>query len=216
MARKEKRFHYIYKITNKKDGKYYIGMHSTDNLDDDYFGSGKRITNSIRRHGKDSHTKEILEYFEDRESLRKREIELVNEDLLNDPMCMNLQPGGGGGFINEKHMKKCSSSGGRGFSEKLKNDADFRLHFKKLTSETIKKAWKDGAYSERSPTFKDKKHTEDTKKIIGEKNSINRIGNKNSQFGTRWVNKNQEDKKIKGCDLNEYLNDGWLLGRNKK
>lgn len=31
----ERKFHYIYKIT-RFDGKYYIGMHSTDDLDDGY------------------------------------------------------------------------------------------------------------------------------------------------------------------------------------
>ncbi len=38
----ERKYHYIYKIT-RDDGHYYVGMHSTDNLDDGYFGSGKYI-----------------------------------------------------------------------------------------------------------------------------------------------------------------------------
>mgnify|MGYP000965306345 CR=1 FL=1 len=81
MTRKSHKFNYIYKITNTKNRNYYIGMHSTHNLDDGYMGGGKRITNSVRKHGKDAHTKEILEYFDDRESLRQKEIEIVNEDF---------------------------------------------------------------------------------------------------------------------------------------
>ena len=34
MARKEKQYHFIYKTTNLLSGKYYLGMHSTDNLQD--------------------------------------------------------------------------------------------------------------------------------------------------------------------------------------
>jgi len=67
--RKQKKFHYIYKIT-RNDGKYYIGLHSTDNIDDGYFGSGKRLRYSIRKHGKEAHTKEIIEFLPSREELK--------------------------------------------------------------------------------------------------------------------------------------------------
>jgi hypothetical protein len=225
MARKEKKFHYIYKITNKKNGKYYIGMHSTDNLEDGYFGSGKLIRNSIRRHGKDSHSKVILEYLEDRKSLREREIELVNEDLLNDPMCMNLQPGGGGGFINEEHMKKCSSAGNEKLDILRKNDSEFNERFKKSVSISSKIALEklkcekpekfENIINSGKNSFLNKKHSDDTKKRIGNSNSIHQKGEGNSQFGKKWIYNMEERRSIfiKENEINIYIDSGWKLGR---
>jgi hypothetical protein len=68
MIRAENRkYHYIYKITCNVSNRYYIGMHSTDNLEDGYFGSGKRLWFSINYHGKKNHSKEILEFLESRQ-----------------------------------------------------------------------------------------------------------------------------------------------------
>lgn len=93
----QRKFHYIYKIT-RADGKYYIGMHSTDDLEDGYFGSGQLLWKSIKKHGKEKHTKEILEFLPSRSALKERERELVSEDIVNDTYCMNLSIGGGGSW----------------------------------------------------------------------------------------------------------------------
>jgi dGTP triphosphohydrolase len=70
-------------------GKWYLGMHSTDNLDDGYFGSGVHLWKSIRKHGKEAHIVEILEMLENRKSLAAREEELLIEAKKN-PLCMNI------------------------------------------------------------------------------------------------------------------------------
>jgi hypothetical protein len=36
----------------------------------------------------------------------------------------------------------------------------------------------------------------------------------NSQFGTCWVTKDISNKKIKKKDINIYLLEGWIKGRN--
>ncbi len=94
----QRKFHYIYKIT-RQDGRYYIGLHSTDDLNDGYFGSGQLLWKSIRKHGKEEHSKEILEFLPSRSAVKLREAELVNQKTLADPRCMNLAPGGQGGAI---------------------------------------------------------------------------------------------------------------------
>jgi hypothetical protein len=36
------------------NNKYYIGMHSTNNLEDGYIGSGDRIRRSLKKYGKEN------------------------------------------------------------------------------------------------------------------------------------------------------------------
>ena len=72
----------------------------------------------------------------------------------------------------------------------------------------MKKNHKLGKY--RYDTFTGKKHTEESKKKIGESNSKKQKGENNSQFGTCWITNGKENKKIKKTDT--ILN-GWKLGR---
>ena len=59
------------------------------------------------------------------------------------------------------------------------------------------------------------KHSEKSKKIIGEKNSISQKGKKNSQYGTCWIfnEKMKKNKKIKKEELNKWTSNGWTKGR---
>lgn len=218
MARKPHSYHYIYKTTCKINGKYYIGMHSTSNLEDGYIGSGKRLWNSIRNHGRENHEIEILEWFPDRSSLKDREKQLVNESLLQDPMCMNLALGGEGGFIN----KEAAASGGRATCIKNGKKAreQFSLNMKdpdycKVNVEKIKKTNLERTGSANG--WKGKTHSNESKKKIGEKNSISQKGSRNSQFGTHWIY-NTEHEISKKILKTEEIPDGWTIGRkmNKK
>ncbi len=69
-------------------------MHSTDNLDDGYFGSGRRMLSSLKKHGGENHHREIIELCSTREILCEREEQIVTLDLIKDPLCMNLMVGG--------------------------------------------------------------------------------------------------------------------------
>jgi len=78
-------FHYTY-ITKHKNGKYYVGRHSTKNLNDEYFGSGKWIR-SLKN--KDELTKTILNFYESKDELLKAEKALI-EIHINNEMNMNF------------------------------------------------------------------------------------------------------------------------------
>ena len=207
MARKQHSYHYIYKTVCLITEKFYVGMHSCSNLEDGYMGSGKRLGYSIRKHGLENHTKEILEFLNDRESLAKREAEIVNEQFLQDPLCMNIQIGGGGGFHSVKQQQYRSRCGGQATAKKLLIDINYREKHAKIASDNFKEAHKNGKI--KYNTFKNKQHLEETKQLMREK-ANQRVGNKNSQYGTCWITNGLENNKIR---KGEAIPDGWRLGR---
>lgn len=211
MPRKQHSYHYIYKTTCTITGRYYIGMHSTSNLNDGYLGSGTRVWKSIRKYGKASHTKEILEFLPNRQTLAEREREIVNESLLQEKDCMNLTRGGeAGGFMSPEHQIKCSAAGGRTTNpEKLKKLSDTMTETNlRRVDEGSHKSWK------KNHDWTGKSHTEETRQKISQKNSISQAGEKNSQFGTKWLSHPQTGTvKVKADDIPKYLAMGYTLGR---
>jgi hypothetical protein len=106
MATRNCTIHFLYMTTCTVTGKYYVGMHSTDQVDDGYLGSGLVLDRSVKKHGADAHKREILEFYPDRSTLTAKEALVVGEALLSDPLCMNLRGGGAG----EEGMEKRSKS----------------------------------------------------------------------------------------------------------
>ena len=88
--------HYTYRIDNLINGKYYIGKHSSDSLDDDYMGSGTRIKAAIAKYGIENFRKTILKTFSTSEEAFEHEAQIVTMAEVSDPMCYNIQPGGKG------------------------------------------------------------------------------------------------------------------------
>jgi hypothetical protein len=214
MTRKEKTIHYLYKTTCLVTGRYYIGMHSTCNLNDGYMGSGRRLRASIRKHGEENHVVEILEFFETRELLIEAEIKAITPDMITDNNCMNLMGGGKGGYVSVEHYQITSKIGGKIHSDRMKTDLDYRV--KTLKNLISKEYWKNSEYREKflnSSRFSGKKHSEDTKKLISETKKGTGTCESNSQYGTCWITKDDINKKIKKDDIDTYLNEGWVKGR---
>ena len=197
MPRKQKKYHYIYKTTNLINGKYYIGMHSTDNLNDEYIGSGKRLWYSINKYGKENFKCEILEFLPDRVTLKEREKELVNEDVLKDKMCLNIKIGGEGGNlgINGEHLGGDKFKAAHLYWETPEN----KERLKKRASENCKRLWKEGKFHNFNYDWTGKKHKEETKIKIGVANSMNQKGERNSQYGK--PRSEETKKKIKYTQL---------------
>lgn len=89
-----KKYHYFYKITMNNSPLFYYGIHSTDNLNDNYMGSGGRLIRFYKMYGKHLFKKEILNFFNTRKEASDYEHKIVNENVLKNPNCLNLVIGG--------------------------------------------------------------------------------------------------------------------------
>jgi hypothetical protein len=195
----EKKFNYFYRITNIINNKFYYGVHSTNNLNDGYLGSGLRIKHAIKKYGKENFVKEELAFFNTFDEALEYESKIVVEDLINDPDCYNLTLGGRGG-----HKEDYVSP----FLHLWQTD-EFRKRKTDEFIEMIKKIKEDGKFK-CWPRFTGKHHTTKTKRIIGDKNSIKQSGVNNSQYGSFWITNGIESKKI---NFKDDIPEGWKKGR---
>ena len=88
------KFNYFYKITNNLNGNFYYGIHSTNNIDDGYMGSGLKLKRAFKKYGIENFSKEIIKFFDTREELSDYEADVVTEVLVNDSNCYNTSLGG--------------------------------------------------------------------------------------------------------------------------
>jgi len=83
-----KKYNFVYKTTNLINKKIYVGVHSTDNLDDGYLGSGKRLLLAIRKYGKENFKREIISFVDSREDAYKLESEIVTNLFYRKQRCL--------------------------------------------------------------------------------------------------------------------------------
>lgn len=209
-----KKHHFIYKTTNLTNGKYYIGMHSTNNLNDGYLGSGKKLRRSINKYGVENFKCEILEFLTNRDLLANREKEIVNKDLLKDPMCMNLKEGGSGGFVNNNHKEAFINAGKLNLinSKDKRNTSLAKVKSTKRYKDTMSRALTE-YFKTHDGNFTNKNHSVAAKQKISDSLKGKNLRSNNSQFGTCWITNGIETKKIKKTELNIYLTNNWSIGR---
>lgn len=196
-----KKYHFIYKTTSLINGEYYIGMHSTNDLQDGYLGSGTRLMRAVRKHGKENFVMEILEYLPTRKLLSEREKEIVTMQEVTDKKCMNLKVGGTGGWPPTAKQR---------FIERMK-DVDFKKLFSQKASDRNKKQFEEGTRERKY--FYDwtgKKHSPEAIEKMRIVHKGKGTGTKNSQFGSFWITNGVENKKLK---KDTPIPTGWYIGR---
>lgn len=75
-------YHTVYCTTNKVNGKQYVGIHSTTNLNDGYLGSGTLMQEAIEKYGEKNFSKKILFQCDSREEACWLESIIVNPRIV--------------------------------------------------------------------------------------------------------------------------------------
>jgi len=110
---KEKAFNIVYITTNLINGKQYVGDHCTDNLNDNYLGSGLAIRGAIKYYGKENFKREILEHCTNKQEAFDFQEKYINLFNTLRPNGYNISPKGGhnvAGCISEETKRKISNS----------------------------------------------------------------------------------------------------------
>lgn len=89
---------YIYKTTNKLNGKFYIGKHKSSYFDPRYLGSGNYITAAIKKYGSECFTNEMIDTADNLAELNDKEKYWIAE-LNARELGYNIAPGGDGGEV---------------------------------------------------------------------------------------------------------------------
>lgn len=167
-------FYTVYKITNIVNGKIYIGVHKTDNLNDDYMGSGKLVKRAQEKYGIENFTREYLHVFDNAEDMFKMESELVNEEFVASDDTYNIMLGGNGGwdFINAKgfnprydsdFQRKCQALGQIALAKRKQEDPEFNEEFIRKCKESLANGRAAAAVLYPNGLFYGKKHSEKQK-----------------------------------------------------
>lgn len=255
---KQYKYHYFYKIENLIDGKFYYGIHSTDNLEDGYMGSGCRLKKAMKIFGKENFKKEIIKYFETREKASEYEALMVTENLVRNEECYNIKCGGdyglttgtilvkdkegkfmrvtldderykNGELVNfmvglvsafdkeEKKYKLIECKEYYSNKERYITYTNGLITVKDKNNKTLQVSIDDERYKngELIPIWAGRKHTKESKIKMSEthKKNHHQQGEKNSNYGTCWITKDEINKKIKKEDLSSYISNGWKIGR---
>lgn len=176
--------------------------------------------NSIRKAGLEPI---IIKYKEEltEEDAYNLEVELIKtigrKNLKTGPLT-NYQDGG---FLGSASGVKNSFYGKHHTEEHKKKQSVAIKNWRDNNPEKVElrnRKWKEVVSKDSSKfaTFKNKIHKASTKELMSLSKKGKGIKESNSQFGTCWVQKENQNKKIKSNELQSYLSLGWEKGRTLK
>ena len=203
-------FYTVYKTINLVNGKIYVGLHVTKDLNDDYLGSGKQIQAAVKKYGRDNFKREYIKICETPEEMYNLEAEIVNEDFVKRSNTYNMKTGGIGGWDHWNGSKAHLEASKRGGTTKSNRD----------TNPFKDPVWQKKNNSMNNPEIVQMlvKKANSPEAIAKKKATWQKTGRgkaeKNSQFGTCWITHSElGNKKISKNDLDKFLILGYTKGR---
>lgn len=185
-------FYYTYKITNLINGKIYVGVHKTENLEDGYMGSGKALKSAKSKYGLINFRKVILMMHDSEEEMFEIEALIVDSAFIKRRDVYNSKLGGLGGW---DHIVENMTP------EKRQQITNKRIETFKLNNAKrgfcYGHSWSDEGIETLKESFAKINHQQ---------------GEKNSQFGKMWIH-SLEERKSKRINNNEPIPTGWMKGR---
>ena len=200
-------FGYIYKTTDLRNNKIYIGQHKSSEYDENYYGSGVIISKLLKKYSKDNFKNEILCECYSEEDLNNKEIEYITfYDSTNPDIGYNIATGGAFGDSGyhlgmlgkhqSDYQKECASKANSyirndTIRENMRNarlkswsNPDYRL--KQSNSRKGRTPWNKG---------KTNCYNQETKEKISNKVS--------ASLKDRWSNMSAEDKSMIGKNISK-------------
>lgn len=160
-------YYYTYKVQCTAVGwedYYYLGQHTTSNLDDGYKGSGAKLWEYYKQYPED-YIFTILEFYSNKAELNKAEQKLIGVLYKSDEYCLNMNGGGHGSW-----KAACEYWKGRPQSEEHKRKIAESMRGKnkgRQHSEEAKRNMSAGQKGKPGPN-KGKKFSEETKRKLSE------------------------------------------------
>lgn len=172
------KYHVLYKTLNIVNGNFYYGIHSTDNLDDRYIGSGYLLKRAIQKYGHRNFKKEILIICATRQEINEYEKLIVSSDIVANFKCYNLKTGGQSDILYSKYVRNKISNT---LKTKHKNGTwvpGFKGKTHTLENRLKISAHMTGRYSgDKNPMY-GKTHTDEVKKFLSENNKGKKTGDR--------------------------------------
>lgn len=190
---------YIYRITNKINGKTYIGQHKYKKLNDSYMGSGKLIKRAQKKYGIENFEKEILySRIQYKTTADDMERFAIAKERAIGKAEYNIANGGEGGNGGANKGKHPSEETKRKLSESHKGN-----HLSKETRRKMSEARKGKKHSEEwakkiSEAQKGKKLSEEHRRKLSEAKKGKTPWNKGKKGSQQAWNKGKHWKLVDG------------------
>lgn len=223
----------VYKTVNLVNNNFYFGVHTTDNLEDGYLGSGTLLKCAIAKHGVDNFKRQIIKFHDNEMDAYLHEKKIVTEALVSNRRCYNIAIGGQGGYTiagfsdyEKLKLRSKKSKSAKGINQGRNNGmygkslievygAEVYKKFK-INCSTAKLGERNGMYG--IPPWEHPASTEATLKIWSDSDKYYTFWIKNKHIGHTLLAKSQGAERMNGPhgNLIRKFREGWIPWKDAK